>query len=55
MMLRQATFRGVCFAAARVPSKIPRFEVSMLDCLYVAIVIAFFVLLWSFTKASERL
>jgi len=27
----------------------------MLDLFYVAIVIAFFVLLWGFTKASERL
>jgi len=27
----------------------------MLDVFYVAVVIAFFVLLWGFTKASERL
>ena len=27
----------------------------MLDLFYVAVVIVFFVLLWSFTKASERL
>jgi len=27
----------------------------MLDIFYVAVVIAFFVLLWGFTKASERL
>jgi len=27
----------------------------MLDLFYVAFVIAFFVLLWGFTKASERL
>jgi hypothetical protein len=30
-------------------------EVTMLDLLYVAIAIAFFVLLWGFTRASERL
>jgi len=27
----------------------------MLDLFYVVVVIAFFVLLWGFTKASERL
>jgi len=27
----------------------------MLDLFYVAVVIAFFALLWGFTKASERL
>jgi len=27
----------------------------MLDIFYVAVVIVFFVLLWGFTKASERL
>ena len=31
------------------------FEVTMLDLFYVAAAIAFFVLLWGFTKASERL
>ena len=30
-------------------------EVSMLDLFYVAIVIAFFFLLWAFTKAADRL
>jgi hypothetical protein len=30
-------------------------EVTMLDLFYIAIVIAFFVLLWGFTRASERL
>jgi hypothetical protein len=30
-------------------------EVSMLDLFYVAIVLAFFGLLWGFTKAAERL
>jgi len=29
--------------------------VAMLDLFYVAIVVAFFVLLWGFTRASERL
>jgi hypothetical protein len=31
------------------------FEVTMLDLFYVAIAIAFFILLWGFTRASERL
>ena len=30
-------------------------EVNMLDLLYIAIAIAFFALLWGFTKASDRL
>jgi hypothetical protein len=30
-------------------------EVDMLDLFYVGIVIAFFVLLWGFTRASEKL
>jgi hypothetical protein len=30
-------------------------EVNMLDLFYIAIVIAFFVLVWGFTKAAERL
>ena len=30
-------------------------EVTMLDLFYVGVVVAFFVLLWEFTKASERL
>ena len=30
-------------------------EVIMLDLFYVAIVIAFFALLWGFTKAADRL
>jgi hypothetical protein len=30
-------------------------EVIMLDLFYVAMVIAFFVLLWGFTKAADRL
>jgi hypothetical protein len=30
-------------------------EVTMLDIFYIAIVIAFFILLWAFTKAAERL
>lgn len=32
-----------------------RREVIMLDLFYIAIAIAFFGLLWAFTKASERL
>jgi fatty acid desaturase len=30
-------------------------EMTMLDALYIAIVLAFFALLWGFTKASDRL
>jgi len=30
-------------------------EVIMLDLFYVAVVIVFFVLMWSFTKAADRL
>ena len=30
-------------------------EAMMLDIFYIAVVIAFFLLLWGFTKASERL
>jgi len=37
------------------PAEFIQFEVTMLDLFYVAIVIAFFVLLWGFTRASERL
>jgi len=40
---------------AQVLSKEILNEVSMLDLFYVAIAIAFFVLLWGFTRASERL
>ena len=32
-----------------------RREVTMLDVLYVGVVVAFFILLWGFTRASERL
>jgi hypothetical protein len=32
-----------------------RCEVIMLDLLYIAVVIVFFVLMWAFTKAVERL
>lgn len=38
----------------RTPQSI-RIEVTMLDLLYIAIAIVFFVVLWGFTKASERL
>jgi hypothetical protein len=32
-----------------------RREVKMLDVFYIGVVIVFFVLLWEFTRASERL
>jgi hypothetical protein len=34
---------------------VARFEVIMLDLFYVGLCVAFFVLLWAFTRASERL
>ena len=40
---------------ARIPARHIPFEVIMLDLFYIAIAIAFFVLLWGFTRASERL
>lgn len=31
------------------------YEVNMLDVLYVGVVVAFFILLWGFTRAADRL
>ena len=41
--------------ADSVPHSPSIYEVTMLDLFYVGVAIGFFVLLWGFTKASERL
>jgi hypothetical protein len=46
---------GARSVEGRASGDVPAREVNMLDLFYVAVVIAFFALIWGFTKSAERL